>query len=199
MIEINLSPNQTQQDYTKIGPINLSMINPFFLIGSIIILYIIEPQVENLFEDDLKRMNTEFVQSKKKLSTLRSELTTYDNIKKQVEELNQQERNLASKIDIVKKIVDKRQNPFRVLRYIAEKTPKDVWIIEMELDDKALRIKGYSKTWASIGSFIEELKQSIHFDGAINYAKPPDLLPEFKGNRVETFEITTTVTNFKGV
>jgi hypothetical protein len=199
MIEVNLSPNQTQQDFTKIGPINLSMINPVFLVIGIVIFTFTEGQVEDFFQSDIDKLNSEYNITKKKLSTLRNELRSYDSIKKQVEELNKQEKNLASKIGIVKKIVDKRQNPFRVLKYVAEKTPKDVWIIELELDDKNLKIKGFSKTWASIGSFIEELKQSIHFDGAINYTKPPDMKPEFKGNRVETFEITTVVTNFRGV
>lgn len=197
MIEVNLSPVPQTQDFTKVGPINLSLINIPFLIVGIASIYSYEPIIDPFYNPEIEELKREFKSKKQKLSAKRQELASYADIKKQVKQLEVQEQNLASKIDIVKKIVEKRQNPFRVLKYIAEKTPKDVWISDLELDDKNLRMKGFSKSWASIGNFIEELKQSIHFDGAINYAKPPDLQPEYNGNRVETFEITTVVTNFK--
>ena len=73
--------------------------------------------------------------------------------------MNEQEKQLAEKIQVVKEIVDKRQNPFKVLKYIAENIPKDVWLLELELDDKRLKLVGYSKSWNSIKYNMEVLRR----------------------------------------
>lgn len=199
MIEINLSPVAKAQDFTKIGPINLSMINLPLLVISIFIYTFGEGLVEGYFTDDIEKTEKMFQIKNKEYRTLSQELKSYDEVKLKVQQLEDQERILSEKIGIVQKIVDKRQNPYRVLKYIAEKTPKAVWITELEIDDKNLRIKGYSKTWEAIGNLIEELKASTHLSGGVNFSRPEDLGAQYNGVRVETFELSTTVTNFQGV
>lgn len=198
MIEVNLSPVQVRQDYTKVGPINLSLINPIYFSVAIIAMYMVEGLIDGYFNDDIKTLETEYRTQSNELKKLRDELREYDNVKKQVQELNDKSKELQSKIGIIKKIVDKRQNPFYVLKYIAEKTPDEIWINELEITDENVRIVGYSKSFFGISKFQEELRQSIHFNGSVQYNKPQTLESEYKGIRVEAFELSTTVSNWYG-
>ena len=198
MIEVNLSPVQVSQDFTKVGPINLSLINPVYFGIAIIFLYMSETLVDSYFDEDIKNLEAQFRIETNKLKKLKNELREYDNVKKHVEDLNARSAELAKKIGVIKEIVDKRQNPFYVLKYIAEKTPDEIWINELEIDDVNLKIKGYSKSFAGITRFQEELRQSIHFNGAVQYNQPQTLQNEYQGNRVEAFELSTTVNNWYG-
>lgn len=198
MIEVNLSPVQQTQDFTKVGPINLSLINPVYFGVAILSMYIVEGIIDSYFDDDIKTLETQYRTQSNELKKLRAELREYDNVKKQVQELNDKSRELQKKIGIIKKIVDKRQNPFYVLKYIAEKTPDEIWINELEIDDASVKIVGYAKTFSGISKFQEELRQSIHFNGAVNYNKPQNLQSEYRGVRVEAFELATTVSNWYG-
>jgi Tfp pilus assembly protein PilN len=197
MIEINLTPGEKQKDFTKIAGINLSLINFKLLIPFLLLVYIVEPVVDAFYVDEIQTVEANTLADKKKLRELRTELRSYDEVKKQVKELNIQEKNLATKIKVVKEIVDKRQNPFKILKYIADNTPEDVWIIELEVDDKDVKIVGYSKSWKSIGFFIDNLRNSIFFNGTANYIKPEAVESEYSNQRVETFEITTRIVSFK--
>jgi Tfp pilus assembly protein PilN len=197
MIEINLTPGEKQKDFTKIAGINLGLINFKLLVPFIFLIYLVEPGVDAFYIDEITALETKTMSDKKKLRQLRTELRGYDAVKKQVKELNIQEKNLATKIKIVKEIVEKRQNPFKVLKYIADNTPKDVWIVELEIDDRDLKIIGYSKSWKSIGFFIDNLRNSIFFNGTANYIKPEAMEEEISKQRVETFEITTSIVSFK--
>ncbi len=197
MIDINLTPGEKQKDLTRIAGINLSLINIKFLIPCFLAVYLVEPIIDAFYVDEIEKTQAQNLKNIKKFRTLSGELKKYDAVKKQVKELNIQEKNLATKIKIVKEIVEKRQNPFKILKYIADNTPKDVWVVELEVDDKELKIQGYSKSWKSIGTFIENLKNSIFFNGNINYVKPEGVSTEISNTRVETFEITTSIVSFK--
>lgn len=199
MIEVNLSPVQQTQDFTKVGPINLTLINPIYLLVGIIAIYSIEPIIDGIFNDDIARLESEYKTKQNQLQKLRTELSSFDEVKKQVEELNQKEKELEKQVDVIKQIVAKRQNPYAVLKYIAEKTPDDVWIVDLVVDDRNLKIMGYSRAFPSITKFIEELRLSIHFNSDnINYTKPQTLNSELKGIAVEPFEITAQIVNFYG-
>jgi len=197
MIKINLSPKHKENAIAKLGGLNLSLINLPLLALFFASIYIIEPIIDLVYEDDIKLAEQVFSEKNNLYKKQQQELNDKQAIRKQVEELNAQEAQLTQKIDIVKQIVEKRQNPFIVLKYIADNTPSDVWITELEIDDRNLKMLGYSKSWKSIGDFIENLKSSIFFNGNINFQKPVSLPNEINKNRVETFEITTSIVSFK--
>ena len=189
MIEINLTPSEKQQDFTKIAGINLSLINVRLTVIFIVILYAINPVIDQFYSGSILKMEERFSNDQKNRKKLLGQLRKYDVIKKQVEDLNNQEKELANKIKIVKEIVDKRSNPFPALKYIANNTPNNVWVTELEIDDNNVKIVGYSRNWKSIGIFIENLKTSIFFDGNINYNKPIGVSEEISGIKVESFEL----------
>ena len=197
MIEINLSPKGSGANLDNIGGFNLSLLNVKLVVLSIIALYGIEMFVESYFEGELSQLEAQQLAITNEQRSVATKLRALANIKKQVEDLNKQEAVLAKRIEVVKEIVGKRQNPFKVLKYVAENTPKDIWLDEVELDNNKLLLKGNSKSWKSIGEFLQNLKTSIFFNTNVTYKKPSGAPEVFKGQRVEAFEIEATVVRFQ--
>lgn len=197
MIEINLSPQQKDNPLASLGGINLSLLSVKGIFIAFIIFYAYEPIMNSYYED----VNSEIDEKKKTIRSeqikLTKQLQELNSVKTKVEDLERKERLVQERIIIVKKIVDKRQNPHKVLRYIAENTPKDVWIESLNLQDKSFRLVGYSKSWKSIADFLENLKSSIFFSGRISYSKNPGARSIIDNVRVEPFQITATVERFK--
>ena len=196
MIEINLSTKGKEQDLTNLGGLNLSLVNVKMLFIGLVLIYTLEPVIDIVFGSEIEFNEKEVVRLRAEHKNKASELRKYDEVKRQVKELDEQQKKLKAKISVVRDIVDMRQNPFNVMKYIAENTPKDVWLIELELNKKKLTLVGYSSSWKSIGDFIENLKSSIFFNGSVSYNKPENLKGEFDKKRVETFQITTEIVSF---
>ncbi len=193
MIEINLSPGAKKENVTKVAGIDLSLLNIKMLIIAIGLVYTYEVVVDFLYEDQIKVSNDTIQANTKSFRQLSSELSKYDAIKKKVKEFDIQEKNLKSKINIVKEIVGRRSNPFLVLKYIAENTPDNVWISELEIDGQRLSMTGQSQSFKKLGDFIENLKSSIFFDGNINYTRPEGVDDTINGIRVEPFKLEALI------
>jgi hypothetical protein len=197
MIKINLVPSESQGNLTTFLGINFSYLNFKYSLVFFICVYAVEPIIDVIYLDQVEVAEASVALERGKVRKVISTLRGYDVVKNQVRELNEQEKALENKVRVVKKIVEKRQNPFKVLKYIADNTPPNVWIIELELDDKKLKLVGYSRSWKSIGKFIENLKSSIFFDENVNYERPKDLAKSGRNTRIEKFEVTTNIVSFK--
>lgn len=197
MIEINLSPDGKKQDITQFAGINLSLLKPIHIIVGILSVYLVEPAIDSMYDEDIKKAQERSNSLKKELTIVQNELQNYTEIKQQVKQLQEQEINLRSKISIIKEIVDKRQNPYEILKYIASNIPSSVWITECEIDDKKLKIKAYSTDWKSISKFIENMESAIFFNANIDFSRPEDMPTEVNGINVEPFQIITNIENFK--
>lgn len=197
MIEINLAPGSSGQGLENVGGFNFSLLNVKLIVISIVALYGVEIIVGNYFQEEIDELDAKQVALNAEQRSVSNKLRALADIKKQVENLNKQEAVLAKRIETVKKIVDKRQNPYRILKYIAENTPKEIWLDEVELADRSLRLVGSSKSWKSIGEFLQNLKTSIFFDTNVEYIKPDGASETFKGQRIEAFVIQARVVRFK--
>lgn len=196
MIEINLSLSKKEADITNVAGMNLSLLNLKLVLIGIILIYTVEPIIDGFYQKPIEEKELEYkkvfeVQKKK-----RDELAKYDVVKQQVKELEEQQTKLKSKINVVKKIVEMRQNPFSVMKYIAENTPSNVWLTNLDIQGAEITLTGYSTSWKSIGDFIENLKSSIFFNGNITYAKPESMKNEIDKKRVESFEIKTQIVSY---
>lgn len=197
MIEINLSPREKDNQLANLGGVNLSLISFKGVLLSIVLLYGIEPFLLGYYEDEnatVEQAQKTIRSEQRKIST---QLQALKDVKKQVEDLNRQETALSQRVSVVKKIVDKRQNPFKVLKYVAENTPTDVWITELNLEERRLVINGYSKTWKSISDFLSNLKSSVFFNQSVSYNRTTGAMGTIQGQRVEPFTITANVETFE--
>lgn len=197
MIEINLSPSKKDNPLASFGGLNLSLLSIPGLIVAIILNYAYEPIITDYYEDLDVSIESKMKKIRKEQLDISKQLKELESVKKKVEELEKQERLVSERIVVVKKIVDKRQNPYKVLRYVAENTPNDVWIESLELNDKSFRIIGYSKSWKSIADFLEDLKSSVFFGGNISYSKNPNAKNMIDKIRLEPFVISASIARFR--
>jgi Tfp pilus assembly protein PilN len=196
MIEINLSPKEKTLDITNVGGINLSLINVKMIIVSILLLYLPEPYLIDFYKEKVDAIDAQVRDLNKEKRRINVQLREVREIEKQVEVLNAQEGELKKKIGIVESIVAKRQNPFKVLKYIAENTPKDVWFSELIINDRSLEIKGYTSSWKSMTTFFESLKTSIFFSRNVDFQQTQEG-KDINGQRVESFSVRANIERFE--
>lgn len=198
MIEINLSIENKEQSLTKIGGFDLSKINVKWMLIAILILYIPEMILMGHFESETETINTELTALRTEDRQLKNRVKGLENIEKQINALKEQEARLAEKLAVVKEIINKKQNPFNVLKYIADNTPKDIWITELNITESLdITIKGQSRTWKSIGIFLDNLKNSIFFSKNISYTQPNNNAQTGEGPRLENYEMKTKIVRFE--
>jgi Tfp pilus assembly protein PilN len=161
------------------------------------ITFVPEGFLIDYFDGAIKVNQAEYNKLNGELKKLSTKVRGMSSIQKQVDALNEQEAKLAKKLLAVRKIINKRQNPYEVMKYIVQNIPEDVWIISTTLNENNLVIRGYAKNWKSIGGFLESLKSSIFFARQIDYTRPPDMNTEYLGQRVEVFQITANILRFK--
>lgn len=196
MIEINLSPSKSGGEALNFGGFDLSQLNVKMIIFGILFLYIPESILSNYYEGEVSNLSNQEVKLSRSLRKAKGKLKGLDNIKKQVDALKNQEKRLAERLSAVKIIINKRQNPFKVLSYIADNTPKTVWLNSIVLEDKKIVMGGNSENWKDIGVFLEALKNSIFFSN-IQYKVPENAKTDFNGRKVEVFEITSELVRFQ--
>lgn len=194
MIEVNLSPSKRAGNAQHLEL--LSLVNVKMMFIALLIWFVPESILIDMWNDEIKSHNTQYQKLNTEFKKLQRQVRKMQNVQKQVDALKEQEQKLARKLETVKKIINKRQNPFLVLRYIAENIPKNVWLESVELNDRSLTLKGYAKKYQDLGSFITSLKSSIFFQ-TVDYGKPDGMPDTIKGERLEAFQITTNVVRFK--
>lgn len=197
MIEINLSPTKKTTSLTNVGGIDLSLINVKMIILSMIILYVPENFIESYYTEAIDKENAIQRKLNKDFKKIATKVRSMREIEKQVDALGDQEGKLARKLEVVKTIINKRQNPFELLKYITENVPDGLWLRQLTLENGNLIFQGYAMNFNAIGDFLSNLKNSIFFNKNIVYSAANNLPPEFNGMRMETFRIEARVLNFE--
>jgi Tfp pilus assembly protein PilN len=158
MIEINLSPTKKAGSITNVGGIDLSLINVKMLLIAFVILYVPEGFVESYYDEQNQAEVKTQQKLRAELRTVSDKVSSMRSIEKQVDALRGQEDKLARKLDVVKEIINKRQNPFEVLRYITDNVPPNLWLTRLELLEGEMIFIGYATDFNAIGTFLGNLK-----------------------------------------
>lgn len=195
MIEVNLLSGKRDKSSSVLGGLDLNLINIKMLIFALLFLYIPEGFIVDYFDNEIKTIQDTNNILRKDFSDLNKKVKALKEIEDQVTVLKEQEDKLNRKLEVVKQIINQRQNPFNVLYYLAQNTPEDLWLTELNLENNNLVVSGFSKNWKSIGKFLENLRNSIFFDKNINYEQPPGV--NQTDNRVEGFKISAKVVRFE--
>lgn len=197
MIEINLSPKKKQTALTNVMGVDLSLLNVKMLAVALFVLYVPETLISSHYEDLTSKETSEQTELRREYREVSGKVRSMENIKRQVDALRAQEEKLARRLEAVKQVINKRQNPFGPLKYIAENIPQGLWLVSMELEDRQVSMRGYSKNFKNISRFLENLKDSIFFKKNISYERPESLPDTVDGVKLEVFEIKTEIASFE--
>lgn len=195
MIEINLVPSKKGIDLSNIGGFDFTKVNLKLLLLGFILLYIPDFVLVDLWQSEVGEINAKLSELNSEHQKISSKLKDMKALEAQAKAFEEQEKRLTSKLEVVKEIINKRQNPFRLLKYVAENIPTDVWLDGLILEKDVLEVSGKSKTWQSIGGFITNLKGGIFFAKDISYDQPPKNVNE--KNRFESFVIKAKIVRYE--
>ena len=196
MIKINLSSTRGAADNFNVGGFDLSHLNVKMIFFGIIFLYVPEMILSSYYEKEVEGLKNQETSLRNEVRKVSSKVRSLKNIKKQVDALKKQEQKLSEKLKAVTVIINKRKNPFKVLYYIAENTPKTVWMTSIKMQNTDLILRGHAENWKDIGALLESLKNSI-FLSDLKYKVPDGVENQYDGRRVEVFEITANIVRFK--
>jgi Tfp pilus assembly protein PilN len=194
MIKINLTVGKKAVSLTKVAGFDLSLVNVKMMIIAFIVMYVPEPMLRDMWNEELAKAQQEIQTLTTKKNEIATQVDKAKNIKLQLDAFKEQEEKLSKKITQVKEVINKKQNPYNVLLYLAKNINNEVWIDQMDLKERTLVIKGKAKQWQDIGNFIQILKDSIYFDkNSVNFTSPQ----KAPNDRFESFDITAQIVRFE--
>lgn len=197
MIEINLSTVKKPLDLRDVGGVDLSKIKVKWVLLAIMVLYVPDFFLSSQWESDVAAEEAKLEDLRQEKIKLKTRLDSLADFSKQIQALQRQEQSLKDKLEVVKTILTKKQNPAAILIYVAQNIPAEVWLTNINLTGNNIVFKGVSVDYAPQGVFQENLKQSVFFNPNMEYTKveAEKSLPALKN--LAPFEIKATVTRFE--
>lgn len=147
-------------------------------------------------QEEIEQANNKVSTVQLQLAKLKKEEKSYGSVREEIEALKKQEEKLAEKLVVVRKIIKQKRNPMKIMLYIAQNIPDDVWLKKLEITDSTLTIIGESKTYTSIGVFIENLRSSVFFNRDVNLKSSQTTTDEKEKRRIESFEVVGNIKIF---
>lgn len=197
MISINLSTQKKAVDITNVGGLDLSKIKVKFVLIAILISYlpdfIILPSLEEeraAAQETINNLTTEANKKRKQVNSLKG----FD---KQIQQLKRREQQLVEKLELVKTIISKKKNPWKVLEYVAKNIPPEIWLTEIYYEDDKMIFKGLSMDYTNQGVFLENLKRSVFFADNITYSKVDTAAMSSDMKKMAPFEITANIVRYE--
>lgn len=195
MIKVNLTTAKKQVDISNIGGFDFTKlkVKPFLLV--IVLIYVPDFVLVPQWEEEREQKSQEVNATQMQLSKLKRKVAESQDLEKQIKELKIQEENLGKKLTAVKQAISEKRNPSTILLYLAKNIPKELWIKEILIDDVRMIIKGQALDYASIGTFVNNLRTSIFIKEA-NIVNTSSMVRESDKKRIETFEVNFIIGRF---
>ncbi len=153
-----------------------------------VLVYLVQMQVdsmklEKIQEQDgiIAAVEAEQAEVAKKLATVRG----FEPLKKQLED---DERNIQTKLDIINRLMENRDAPSRLLRQLSSILPPEAWIQSLAINDGKVSIEGGATSYALVSDFMRGVTDSPMFSavtlGQVNETQGVE------GLKYQTFSLT---------
>ncbi len=123
-------------------------------------LFLIRQGLEDLKGQKIAEVEAEIraveVQQEKVAQSL-SKVKGFEPLKKQLEE---DERTIQTKLDIIAKLTLQRDGPARLMKQIAQMIPEEVWLNQMSLKDEGVQFVGGASSYNMVSDFMNGLASS---------------------------------------
>lgn len=114
-------------------------------------------------ESQLNEIAAQIAEVDNRIVLLDSELAKTQGYEVTKKNLEADERKIRTKIETIQELIHERAIPPKILMSLSEAIPKEVWLSEFTLKDRAFVIKGFSNNMELIASFIKNLSETIYF------------------------------------
>jgi Tfp pilus assembly protein PilN len=192
MIKINLTAAKKETDFSNLGGIDFTRVKIVPVMIAIVLLYAPDFTLAPMWEEEFNAKTNEFTSLQSKLNGLKRKVSQSATLERQIRELQAQENNLAKKLTAVKQAISEKRNPSNLLVYIAKNIPQDLWILELNIDNEVMTVKGQALNYVSVGNFVNNLRSSIFIKDA-NIKNTTSTVRESDKRRIESFEISFAI------
>lgn len=196
MIKINLKQSDKGKSSFLAGiditRVNLKLVLLFSLLSLLLDIFI-----SPFLSSSRDELNAQVASLKKQDQDYVKKLGSLKQLEEELINLKEEEQNMLSRISVVQQVISIRNNPMKIMYYIAQNIPEDVWINELIIDGNSMIIKGNAVEYKSIGSFLDNLKRSIFFDQQVNLEDYKTVQLADAKTRVEEFKINAKVARFE--
>lgn len=128
--------------------------------------------------------------SSAEVETVQNQITLKKNQITQSAELKEKAKELANKIDILKKLSRLRLREIKALDFIQASMPEKVWLRELSFKSGALAIRGFSMTDDDLTLFVRALEKSRNFSSVVLLQAREE---RNKEGSVKNFEVSCNV------
>ena len=196
MIEVNLLGGKKPFALPKIGPIDLNHINLKLVVAAMLINSFIIPMFEPDWDSETVDVTKEIAKMEAKTRKLKMIMKQSKSLQNEISEYEKLEKSLTGKLEIVRKVLSVKKNPYQVLLFVAQNTPEDLWLNKLAIENDKIVIDGYSKSYKSIGRFIDILKGSVFFDSSLKLTSSETVSLEEGKGRAEQFNLDAKVVRY---
>ena len=151
MIKINLLPQK--KDNRKTALIKQGTTAFFSLLVVLMVLFVCAANIKG----KVKALD-------KKNATIKSELAELEENRKKIEELKASEIVFQKKIDVIKKLEQRKTGPVKMLDEIASIIPEKMWLNELKNQRSLLSLDGVAIDNETIALFMTSLENSDQFN-----------------------------------
>ncbi len=117
-------------------------------------------------------------------------------LEQEADEFKKQEKMLQEKLMVVRQLLKSKISPVKLLLYIAENIPENVWLTSLDLKDRQLKITGQATSFDDITVFMSGLKNAIFFVQPVQPGGMKTIIDDQTGKRREEFTVLATIKTF---
>lgn len=196
MIKINLK-TQSQSAGSFIGNFDLSLINLPLLLLAMVFTGAAPLFLDSYFvgiKADVQAQIDNLQEQKKKYDI---ELTSLSEIDKKIQAMEAEEKAILSRVQVIQSLLKQKANPMKIMHYISEHIPANIWITKIEIKQKVFILEGNALDYESIGKFVEALNLAIFFNKSAKLDDYRTKQSTDGATRLEGFKISANIERFE--
>jgi len=139
------------------------------------------------------QQKSELDKTNAKISALRAEKASLEQVKQDVERFESQKTVLQQRIDVIEQLQKNRTGGQDLLQMVANTVVRvdELWLTNLSRSTNALNVEGEAGSINAVANFITQMKRSGYFDNVeIQEAKENDVRP---GVETYSFKMTATI------
>jgi Tfp pilus assembly protein PilN len=196
MIKINLK-GQSQASGAFLGNFDISLINIPLLLGALLFTGAAPMFFESYFKglrDDIQ-VEIDTINTQKK--NYDKQLESLAEIDKKIAAMEAEEKSISTRIQVLQDRLKQKANPMKIMHYISEHIPKNIWITRIDIKNSQFVLEGNALDYDSIGKFVEALNLAIFFDKTVKLDDYRTKQSNDEATRLEGFKISGIIKRFE--
>lgn len=151
--------------------------------------YAVDYVISNMKAEEIAKLDQQIQAIDTDKKSIAAKLQKLESYKPLQQQLENDEKVIRTKLEVVSRLLENRGEPARILHQIAKKIPGEVWLNSFKFDEKNALISGGAPTSNSISDFSNALS-SIQSFSRIEIKDIRETMPSGKDVKYQQFELS---------